>query len=421
MPQKPDLDELRIVNLDTGQEFTSWESASITSEFLTPCDSFRLEAGADIKAAELARDLFPGAIVQILVNGHPQLTGYVDKVSISDGRSGGRVHVEGRDFLSSVVDGNVDPRMQVAKTITVEQLCAKVITEQFAHRVEIVDVNRSHGTAIGKNLGGKRKSYQSKHPRKDPLKDITPRDNEGAFSYLSRILTHHGYWLWGACDATHVVVAGPEYNQPAAFKLIKKYDPGGTGAGRANNVLDSTFTIDETSVPTLVQVRGQAGGAGSKSAILGAAKNFLTTRFKPVYISDRDATSKEKAERVARVFLARQMRNFLTYECTVAGFSDRETGGIYQVDSIADVDDERCGVQGPMWIESRSFEKSRGSGTTTRLKLIPRGTLVLDWQPDEQIPQVTTPLEAQTDLGKLAFVKTGRFLVDELQFLKPTT
>lgn len=419
MAQKPDFDELRVVNLDSGAEFTSWTTATVSSDFLTPCDSFHLEAGADTKAADLAKQLFPGAIVQILANGHPQLTGYVDKVSISDGRGGARVTIDGRDFMSSVVDGNIDPRMQVSKTTTIDQLCSQVIYGQFSIPVGVVDNNISFAMAAGKPLE-KRKSYTgTKHKRSDPLKDITPKDNEGAFSYLTRILTHHGYWLWGSCDSKHAIVAGPEYNQAPCCNLIKKYDPGGSGAGAANNILESTFTIDETSTPALVQVRGQASGSGTKAGILGSAKNFLTTRYRPVFLQDRDATTKEKAERIARVFLARQMRNYLAYECTVAGFSDRATGVIYQVDSIANIDDERCGVQGPMWIESRTFEKSRDGGTRTRLKCIPRGTLVLDWQPDEEIPQITTPAQAQADLGKLAFIKTGQYLVDELQFLRP--
>lgn len=416
MAQQPKHD-IRIVNLDTGDEFTSWESVSIKSDYLTPCDAFELEAGADIKAIDLARKLPPGARVQLLVEGHPQLTGAVDDVSISNGRQGRRVHIVGRDSLARIVDSNVDPRMQVSASTTIDQLCEKVLKEQFGLELSIFPhAGDAIEKAAGKPLGAKRKSYQAKHKRDKPLKDVTPHDNEGAYSYLARILGHHGYWLSAAQDGQGAIVAGPEYNQPALYSLTSKYDPDNRGAGRQNNVIEATFHYRGAGMPSLVYVRGAEGGAGTKGKVLGLATNNLAPMPTHVFIADRDATSKEKAERIARMFLARQMREMLTYECTVPGFS--AAGAVWQVDSIVDVDDESCGVKGPMWVEARTFEKSRSGGATTKLKCIPPGLLVLDWQPDEQIPAATDPKAAGEALGALNPFPGGRYDLDALTFLR---
>ena len=421
-PNRPELDEIKIINLDpkSGGEFVNWKSATISSDFLTPCDTFRLSAGSEEAGIELCRKLPAGSKVQIQVNGLPQLTGYVDKTEISSGREGTEVTIEGRDVLSSVVDSNVDPRMPIPPSPTIQDLCKLVLNQQFGLGVGYAETNTSRDLAVGRQVGSQ-KTYASKHKRTTPLKEITPHPNEGAFSYLARILTLHGYWLWASVDGTYVVCTGPDYNQKSAYQIVNKFDISGKGGGLGNNVLSARACIDETSVPGVVLVRGTSSSSGNKQAVEGAAKNFLTSRFKVCYVQDRDATTKEKAECIARTFLARQKRNYFVYEATVRGFSDAATGGVYSVDAVVDVDDQICGVSGKLWIESRTFEKSRQGGTTTRLKCIPLGTLVLDWLPEEQILGIQPYTEAQKDAGSQAPAKTGIYAVTDAQFFIPNS
>jgi len=140
------------------------------------------------------------------------------------------------------------------------------------------------------------------------------------------------------------------------------------------------------------------------------------TNFVPAYITDRDATSKEQAERIARLFLAKKMRNFLAYQCTVAGFSDRSNGNVYNTNAVASVHDEKTGTDGNMWVESRTFRKSRSAGSTTDLKLIPLNTLVLDWQAEESIKTVETYPDAAKDVGKKAPGKTGTWAIGDVSY-----
>ncbi len=407
-----DLDTVTFVNLATGERFERWESLQLQSEFLTPCDSWTLDAGAEVAGPELAQALTrfnpskPRApTVQILVNDIPQITGFVDECTISVDRGGTKVHVAGRDILGPVVSGNVDPRMPIAKETTIAKLVSLVIKEQFGYDFLISEEDgATHiGTAVQK-----RKKYESKHARGLTIKDIKPHDNEGAFSYLSRILTHYGYWLYASPDGTSVIIAGPDFEQPASYQVTARRDPNGSGAGRGNNIEKMSFALKFQDQPSVVYVRGVDSGAGTKGKIVGMSVNSAQPLMVPAYICDKDAKTKEQAERIAQTFLARKRRDFLVYSITVAGFSDRTPGAtmgaIYQTNTVIQIEDELTGTSGPMWIESRTFRKGR-DGCFTDLKCIPLWSLLLDWQPGEQprepIPYpITLTLTAATAPGK---------------------
>lgn len=418
-----ELDSIKVVNLSTGKEFTNWESVTISSEFLTPCDSFSLTCGAEIAGPDLAKQIasYPkdnkAAAIQILINDKPQITGFVDKLSVSCDRGGTKVMVTGRDILAPIVSGNVDPRMPIPKETTIAGLVELVVFKQFSKAYAIFESDIASDIAIGAKVGGKKKKYESRHKRDLTIKDLKPHDNEGAFSYLSRILQHYGYWLWAAQDGSGVVIGGPDYDQEPAYELIRRHDPGSAkGIGRANNIVAGTLSQDETDVPSHVYVRGVDGGGGQKAAVKGMNSNPFVTNFVPAYLMDKDATSKEQAERIARLFMAKKMRNYLTYDCTVAGFSDRKTGGIYNVNAVAKVADEKTGTDGRMWVESRTFRKTRSEGSVTEMKLIPLGTLVLDWQSDESITGVKPYPEAAKDVATKAPAKTGTFEVGDVSY-----
>ena len=411
-----DLDTLTLEHLATGERFELWESVSITSEFLTPCDSWSLDAGAEVAGPELATKLCrfdpskPRApTIQILVNGKPQITGFVDECSIEVSDHGGtRVHVSGRDILGPIVSGNIDPRTPIAKETTIAKLCSLVIKEQFGYDFLITDDDRSD-IAIGTSTA-KKKKYESRHNRDLTIKDIKPHDSEGAFSYLSRILTHYGYWLYASPDGTSVVVSGPDYEQAPSYHLTMLRDPTGSGAGRGNNITKAKFALKFQDQPSVVYVRGVDGGAGTKGKIVGMSVNSAQPLMVPCYICDKNAKTKDQAERIAQTFLARKRKDFLVYTVTVAGFSDRTPGptfgNVWNTNTVVQIEDENTGTSGAMWIESRTFRKSR-QGTFTELKCIPLDSLLLDWQPGKVPPEpvpypITLTLTATTAPGKTA-------------------
>ena len=408
-----ELDEFKVRNLDSGDEFLFFESATVTDSYLKPCQEFTLECGSEFAGPDLCRKLPNGAAVQILVNEKPQLTGWIDKTSIStSGHGGTKVSISGRDILAPFVAGNIDPRLQTDEKMTIADLVQLVIVKTFNLQYTIFDDAIPSDVAIGSGTG-KKKKYESRHARDLALKDLKPQDNEGGFSYLSRILGHYGYWIRACPDGTGVIIAGPDYAQKSIYTLTMLHDPKSTGVGKGNNMEDASVTLDEGKVPSHVYVRGLDGGAGPKGKVVSMITNPVVRNFVPAYIRDKHAGTQEKAEVIARLFLAKQMRSYFSYECTVAGLSDRATGNVYGVDCVATVNDEKQGVEGPLWVEERTFQVSR-SGKRTKLKLLPLGTLVLDWQPDESITGIKPYVDAAKDAGAKSPAKTGAFVATTL-------
>lgn len=283
--------------------------------------------------------------------------------------------ITGRDILGAVVDGHIDPRMQVGKETTIEELIKLVFSQFGITDIGFYDAN-SPRAALAR-VAPPKAWGKSRHKRKDPIKDVKPRSGEGAFGYLTRILQHYGYWCWASVDGKYVVVAGPDYEQEPAFDLFRH------ASGYRNNIEKGGAKISTQSMPSHVYVRGADSSRGAKSKILVCVTFDKVRRFKPMYIEDQHATNAENAERIARLALAKKACDFFSYNCTASGFRDPTRQGIYCTDAIANVIDQAAGVQGPLWIKSRTFRQSR-SGSFTDLSMIPPGTLLLDVDASEQ-------------------------------------
>jgi prophage tail gpP-like protein len=389
-------DRLRLTNTKTGDTLEQWESAEWSSDYLTPCDTFRFEAGSDDAPIVVAKRFpvdAPVRVSLVLEAGGVMdlLDGYVDSTDVEVARAGGggrRCVIEGRDFLSDVVDSNVDPRLKLPLNPTLEQLIDAVLKgEPFNLDYETADLDVRADLALNplmKKPKARAPTRPSRKSKKTKAKDAyQPRDGESAYAYLARMCSLFGYNLSATYyeNRRHVILGGPNYEKEPYYTL-RLLD----GAlGQENNVLYASTRLDMTNIPREVIVKGGAFAKGEATKNLSVLTSSLTRRPRQVYVSDQRAKDKDTSERVARATLGRLQRTFATYRVKVQGFTDRETGKVYLVNNIATVDDDMTGLHGPMWIESVTMRESRRAGRTTDLKLIPKKTYVLDWLPDETV------------------------------------
>ena len=372
---EPELDKVSLVLHTSGNEFSFWTAITISDDFLSPCQTVDLEIAADETRFDLTKAIRCGDAFTVLVNDAPQCTGFIDRVGISySGHGGTRVTVKGRDGLSRLVDSHVDPRMQVSEKSSLLDIATELIQKQFALEYTVFETNDpSRNAALGKPV--KTTPKPKRHKPKDKIKDVRPHDNEGAFSYFTRLSHRQGLHLWMTPDAKGVVISDPEYNQEPAYELNNYLD------GRAaNNILGADSAIDVTHVPSHVWVRGKDSKPGPKAKLLGFYDNSANTSiFKPFYFKDSESSTKEHCDTVAAYMVGKAMRDFVTYECNVRGFSSSTTARVWNVDTVVNLHDEKAGVEGLMWIESRTFRKSRDGGTTTHLKLLPAQAMIMDY------------------------------------------
>ena len=397
MPTNPDLDRL-VLLAETGDAFDLWTECTIEDSFLDPCQTMRLRVGVDETRFGLVNRLRKGSQFQVQVNGAPQLSGFIDAVSIDSSHSGTSVEVAGRDILSPVVDSHVDRKLAVPKGVTLRGLARLVFQEQFALPVifgrGLADLADSDAAAIAarNQAVGKPVAARPRAKRKrptDPMKDVRPRPNEGGYQYFSRFAHRVGYHAWAQPDGQGVILGAPCYDQDAIGELVNLR--GGYGAG--NTIERSSIRSDNTAVPSHVYVYGKSSKPGDKSTILGYAVNESAPFFKPFYVTDEESDDKDHADAYARFLLGKALRTASVYQVTVRGFSDPKTGAIYNVDTVLNVTDEVCGVDGPMWVERRVFRKSRG-GTFTDLTLIPADSLLLDYYASDSLPPFEKPAVA---------------------------
>ena len=373
----PELDVVTLVTGQAGREFSAWTSLELSDDFLTPCQTVKLELGADETRFDLVREVRHGDGFVVYVNGSPQCSGFIDKVGISySGHGGTSVTVEGSDGLSRLVRGNVDPRMQVSEKMSADDLIEKVVKDQFGYDYAIFETyDTGRELCVGKPV--KSKATKRRKKLTDKLDNIRPHDNEGAFSYLMRILHRVGLHMWFQPDGKGVVVSGPEYEQGASYELVNRI----SGDRTANNIESAECSVDASGVPSHVWVRGKDGKPGPKSKMIGFYDNSANTsgNFVPFYAKDDESSTKEHCDSVAAYIVGKAMRNFLTYSCSTRGFTNAQTGAIYNVDTVVSLDDERAGISGTMWVESRTFRKDRSGGTKTQLKMLPANALILEY------------------------------------------
>lgn len=417
-------DRLRLTNTKTGDALEEWEAAEWSSDYLTPCDTFRFEAGSDDAPIAISKRFTVDAPVRVSLvldagGVMDLLDGYVDSTELDVSRSGGggrRCVIEGRDFLGDVVDSNVDPRLRLPVNPTLEQIINTVLeSKPFELKYETADEDVRSNIQLNARMKkpkvrpGTRPSRKS---RKAKAKDAyQPRDGESAYGYLARMCSLFGYNLSAAYynNRRHVILGGPNYDQDPKFTLRLR-----DGAfGQQNNVLYAAMRLDMTNVPREVIVKGGAFAKGESTKNLSVLTGGLTKRPRQVYVSDARAKDKDTSERVARAALGKLERTFATYRAKVQGFVDPDTHNVFLVNTVATVDDDMTGTQGPMWIESVTMRQSRRTGSTTDLKLIPKNTYVLDWLPDETVGPTVSDGDlifdqiAGRDVDKSSYVYKG--------------
>lgn len=372
-----------------GDELDIVTSLTLSDTFLDPCQTMSCTIAADETRFNVVGSARTGDAFTVFVNGHPQCTGIIDSREIASSRQGRIVSLAGRDLLSQMVDGNADPRIAMAANMPFDEFCQKA----FAHfGMDDVTIFEEYGDlrnlVLGKAVKTKKQGAKRRKKFKDPIDGLRPKDNEGGFQWFVRIAHRLGYHAWAVPGQRGVVVGAPDYEQDPAYEFVSLRSQGLQGLGGGNNILDAKARLDITGLPSHVYVRGKSSKKGEAKSYIGHATNPKTPVFKPFYVVDDDSSTQAHCDAYARLILSRALKNAQTYEVRLRSLTDPQTGRVYNVDTVAKVKDENCGVDGNMWVEARQFSWSREQQQTS-LKLLPSDALVMDYYVSDSVP----PLE----------------------------
>jgi prophage tail gpP-like protein len=440
VPPLTDIDQAAIGSIQislpfVGANFPRFLAYEFTEHYLIPSSSFWFDLDEDELSAGEKSALVPGQGVSVTINGQLQMCGYVDDVDVRCSRTGGTIwHVEGRDWISPIVDSHVDPKVQFSTNQTLEQLITQalstfgsfpganpnaapsvgggvspivLVTDSAANNNVITGATR--GTRTNKN-GTILKSVLNHQ--------VKPYQHEGVWEFLSRVAQRFGLWMRPTADGTTIIVSTPDFTQDPSYTLQRL-----ASGGVANNVLEGGIKFSRKNQPSMILASGFGGGGVFANStlraaivnpciqtnvaptlvnypnvtivttpVLGGASQFsqsIDILCRPLYLYDPESHTQGELESFLIRSLSLRMREALVGNYSIEGHT--LGGAIVGIDTIAQVQDDRSNWSGPLWVQDRTFSKKPGSGTTSHVTLIRPGTLAFG-----SVPSGTTGGNAST-------------------------
>lgn len=347
------------------------KSYSIDTDYLTSVDEFEVEFYDDDPARLRWLGLEP---VELAIYGETVLVGRIEQVE--RGRSGKAVTVRGRDYFADLVQGEIDPTVNITESQTFDDVIKYCAGPCGINSV--VDFTKA-GVA----------KLQPKERKPDP--------GQGVYDFLNRIAARLGSTLQPTANRGEVAIDAPDYTQPPMASLLRSSDP---IVSAANNVLEATSVEDYTRLPTHGVSSGKVAKAGESASpvsskfnlqdVLGGISDALLNtlsgkvdgnRRKPgaagdplqmyrlLYVKDDLARTAEQIERAIVRATAERLKDTLTYPPRVVDHKDPKSGKLWSVNSVLNVQDDVCDIEENMWVSGRRFDYSRNDGATTSLKL----------------------------------------------------
>lgn len=374
-----------------------------------PCDAWSFTVAAGSLSRQDRQSIRLGSKVEAWIDGCLQTTGWLDKVRTTSAADAGSIlTLEGRSWISQVVDAHIDPQQRFSEAMTLEQF-AQAVLAPFGVQA-IVDDNESNRNVI---TGALRGIATSKKGR--PLKQFVqhlekPYPAEGAWAFLCRVAQRFGVWPRAAADGKTVVFSTPDFDQQPTYRLQHTIDDGGAH----NNVLASDVTRSREEQPTVIFGFGAGGGGewaltklkgavmnpliapqapATLASVLGAYPNIRAELLplpaiasaildklypdpvaRPLFLYDDQSHTQEQL----RAFLLREMslrmRKALDARYTILGH--RIGARPVAVDTMIDVQDDVSDLHIPLWVLGRHFSKTK-AGTVSEFELIRPGTIFL--------------------------------------------
>ncbi len=383
-----------VVTLAIGAEpveVSTWDELVITLDMLRPGSPWTatLWRSASGAAWQRARDLAKlYAPVELRVDGAVQIRGVIERIRDHADRSGAPLTISGRDTLAAAMVADVDPRLSL-RDATLEEAFERVLSPLGIN----VTVGASAADVRAVQAGarpGTRTPTSARTRRRQRVDRFRPQVGQRSWEFLQQLARRHGYMIFTgpAGDGTGLIIDRPAYDAPPQGELRRKRRADGTYEG---NILAGTLDLDVTDVPTDVTVFGRTRLDVMQDARHSAAvtNTRLTIRRiadvylpRPRYLRDPRARTPQIAEQRGRHAIARAMQDFAVFEAVVQGFSWGSQERLWTINTMVTLDDEATGVRGNWLCTGVTFNRSRAGGHTTRLRLVPPGSIDLEPDPE---------------------------------------
>lgn len=426
-----------VVELDSlignsqGHALKGIEEYSIDSAYMTSTDAFSFKAYNSnllyLRGMELSR-------VTISIDGIQILRGRIDSSEIG-GDTGSSVTFQGRDYISDMVECNLDPAVALSEQMTLEQ-AIKIAAGPVGISEVSFDAARWRNARVGAQVETRvgTRSFQNA-----PLKDYKANPGEGIYEFLNRLCVRFGCTMQPTTEYNTILLDAPDYLQESSYYVRRTLEHPNSAT---NDILSASVRRDYSKFPTVVLVSGKTGGASEArttiaaknpsapggllgkafdatfapffgasatpipadveavsgeatsvpniqqtlEALLPPSNTYITERIAPrsgfvpknpmyrlMYLRDNLAKDAKQVQNIAARKAAERFKDSLQYSITLQGHRDRVTNRMYAVNTIIGVYDELCDIEERLWIEKCTYTYSPAEGAKTHL---------VCWRPD---------------------------------------
>lgn len=407
-PSTPEKEQIELRLPDAGVTLKQWTSYEFHSDFLTPSDGWMFEFGIDDFTGIVKEALVEGAYVTLAINGNIQSAGYIDIVDAGAEKGQGlNVIIEGRDKFGQVVDATADPTLHFKETQTLLDV-AKAIFGPFGWSKDsdfVTDNEANRGVLTGVSGGKYSKSKKSFGSLKKDfaIHQLKPHNGEGCFQFFARICSRHGLWPWLSADGKQIIIGAPDFNQAPLYRIMRTRDgrtnvergrvrrdigdqpsviiadgfgPGGEFArGRLKTICVNPFcgvdkdgfVLDEVS-----KLLSKYPDAHQITMVTQPTARTPLPHVRPMYLRDDESKTQDQLDNFVKREMSHYMQRTLKawYVSEGHGQDDGEQFVPWAIDTTVDVEDEVADLRERLWVKGRTFTKSRGSGTQTRIDLL---------------------------------------------------
>lgn len=235
------------------------------------------------------------------------------------------------------------------------------------------------------------------------IRDARPKVGETVWAFCERHVKRLGLLMWMSPDG-RLIVSSPDYTQEPSYSAVRRYrsqrtEPNNILSGGVRQSIGERFneiTVYGKGNPRITRRNARATNAARTEAALREGEptdvNTRAVRATPIgtasddgwpgdgllkrhIMQDPSVRTDAQAEKRAIRELNILRRQAFVLEYTLA---DHAQGGtIYSVDTIVSVVDEAAAVNGNFYITRRSFSRDVKNGTSTSIKALPVGSLLL--------------------------------------------
>lgn len=364
-----------------------WE---IDSAYLVSTDGFSFDYVSEDPSNLRGLELQP---VELSLGNAQQVLGRIDKTTRS---SAVLAQCRGRDFIADLVECNVDPGFAPPANGNIQEMLRAVMSpcgiDVIADNTDATLQKARTGVPLRVQTPGKVFTTFT-------AQDLKPQAGQGIYEYVNAIVARLGATIQPGFARDTVYIGEPHFHVAPPYKLTRKLGQAGEAL---NNIVTATAERDYSSFPTFTMFTGPSSGKPGEKVNSGA--NQIPTveladndelervftygiaggRRKPLdnteslgvgrlyrllTLQDEKARSKDQIQAAMRRAIAERLKETLVYSVTVKGHRSLETGAVWSVDTMVEVDDDVCDVHETLWIARRTLKFDKDNGARTEMDL----------------------------------------------------